>query len=259
MLRIALTSFFESFPICTSISATWSRRAIAWRCASRSPAPTPGRSARLAADAGDDRQQRDRDHRVVDGGRRRPHPGGHPPDAQPARLVPNLTLLQPLQRAGAIRAPSGSKIPTGAGIEFPTHGGRATSAEANKAVVRGCTTRSERGAPDVVDDLRRWVRGPCARRHLEVGTDGECFVGAWRTAFLSPHIDAQHADDAKVATRFTHWHARRPVLRVPADGAPGGREGRRRLQRGRRQDRVRLGRVDMVGLLQQLGVAGPRA
>ena len=96
-----------------------------------------------------------------------------------------------------------------------------------------------------------------------LGPDGvKGFVTAWRTAFPDLHvtIDAQHAAGGKVATRFTctGTHAGRLLAFEPT--------GRHATMKGMAVTRVVDGRIasdwgefDMVGLLRQLGVAGPRA
>jgi steroid delta-isomerase-like uncharacterized protein len=139
------------------------------------------------------------------------------------------------------------------------------SAEDNKAVVARLYNEVwNEGALDVVDEIfADGFEGHAPGDTGKVGPEGvKGFVGAWRVAFPDLHItiDAQHADDGRVATRFTctGTHDGRFLVFPPT--------GRRATMKGVAVSNVVDGKIatdwgefDMVGLLRQLGVAGPRA
>jgi steroid delta-isomerase-like uncharacterized protein len=118
------------------------------------------------------------------------------------------------------------------------------------------------GALAVIDEIfADDFQGHAPGNTQSVGPEGvRGFVSAWREAFPDLHItiDAQHADDTTVATRFTctGTHNGQFLVFPPT--------GRHATMKGVAISHIVNGRIasdwgefDMVGLLQQLGVAGP--
>jgi steroid delta-isomerase-like uncharacterized protein len=138
-------------------------------------------------------------------------------------------------------------------------------AEQNKGVVARLYNEVwNEGAVGVIDEIfTDDFQGHAPGDTGSVGPEGvKGFVAAWRTAFPDLHvqIDAQHADDERVATRFTctGTHLGRFLVFPPT--------GRHATMKGVAVSRIVDGRIasdlgefDMVGLLHQLGVAGPPA